>query len=87
MLDDVSGVKFDPDEYVRGFSDAQIAAHLRGVLAIVEELDPPMDLRVHVFGVAQAMRGAMEPRNPQQQVIPVQLAPQMAVPRGNGRRR
>lgn len=52
---------FDPRRFKPQFSDQHITDHLRRVLDLVDELDPPEDLRVHVFGVAQAMCSAMSP--------------------------
>lgn len=55
---------FQPEQYRRNFAPQHIIGHLREVLAIVEELeaDPgiPMDLRVSVFNVVQAMTSSME---------------------------
>lgn len=74
---------FRPEQWVRGFSDDHIVSHLKGVLAIVERVEEetdggvPADLRVHVFGVAQAMRASMQPRNPR-----LVAAPAMAIPKG-----
>lgn len=59
---------FDPAEYIRGFSDEQIVEHLVGTMRIVdrviEQADVPEALFKDVFAVAQAMRAAMQPRNP-----------------------
>ncbi len=62
MLSDERGVKFHPAEYIRGFSDVQIVEHLEAVCKLVEEIDPPADLRLICFQVAQQMRATMEPR-------------------------
>ena len=55
------GALFDPARFRPQFSDVHILGHLTKVLRLVEELDPPSDLRVHVFGVVQAMCSAMSP--------------------------
>ncbi len=69
MLTDERGVRFKPGDYIRGFSDAHIVEHLKGVLEIVDDVDPPMDLRLIVFQVAQQMRATMEPRTPSQGIV------------------
>lgn len=52
---------FDPSRFRPQFSDDHILSHLRRVLRLVDELDPPADLRVHAFGVVQAMCSSMSP--------------------------
>lgn len=53
---------FNPDRFIPQFSDAHIVGHLTRVLRLVDEIvDVPGDLRVHVFGVVQAMCSAMSP--------------------------
>jgi hypothetical protein len=54
---------FQPEQYRRHFTPKQIREHLEEVLEIVEQLDPPMDLRASVFGVAQAMCSSMESKD------------------------
>ena len=58
----MTDVLFNPEEYVKGFSREQIVDHLREVISIVTDLDPPLDLRDQVFGVAQAMHATMQKR-------------------------
>jgi hypothetical protein len=52
---------FDPARFIPQFSDVHIVGHLTRVVRLVEELDPPADLRTHVFNVVQAMCSAMSP--------------------------
>lgn len=47
---------------VRTWTDFQIARMLRGALDIVDELDPPDDLRLSVFASAVNLTGQMTPR-------------------------
>lgn len=58
---------FQPEQYRRNFSPQHIIGHVREVLGIIEELekDPgiPMDLRVSVFNVVQAMTSSMESKD------------------------
>lgn len=60
-LADVNESVFDPSRFRPQFSDEHTIAHLKHVLRLVEEIDPPDDLRVHVFGVVQAMAAGMQP--------------------------
>jgi hypothetical protein len=52
---------FDPSRFAPQFSDAQIVGHMERTLRLLEEIDPPEDMRVHVFGVVQAMCSSMSP--------------------------
>lgn len=52
---------FRPQDFRRGFSRETIVEHLKAVCEMVDEIDPPADLRVAVFGVVQAMESAMQP--------------------------
>lgn len=52
---------FRPQDYRRGFSREQIVEHLKAVCEMVDEIDPPSDLRIAVFNVAQQMESAMQP--------------------------
>lgn len=52
---------FRPEKYVRGFTRAQIVQHLRATVEIVEDVNPPEDLRVAVFNVAQQLEASMQP--------------------------
>lgn len=52
---------FEPARFRPQFSDAHIVGHLSKVLRLVDELDPPADLRLAVFGVVQAMCSSMSP--------------------------
>lgn len=60
-MDARPGPAFDPDKWTRGFSREQIIAHFREVIDIVEELDPPADLREQTFQLVQVMVNALEP--------------------------
>lgn len=55
---------FNPDEFIRGFSNDQIAEHLIDTLRIVKRVEEeegiPLDLYPAVFGVANAMRSSMQ---------------------------
>ena len=72
---------FDPSRFRPQFSDDHIVGHLRRVLRLVEELDPPADLRVHVFSVAQAMCSAMSPLDSQVELGNGAMAPALKLRR------
>jgi Flp pilus assembly CpaE family ATPase len=52
---------FDPSRFAPQFSDVQIVSHMERTLRLLDEIDPPEDMRVHVFGVVQAMCSSMSP--------------------------
>lgn len=61
-------------------TDAQVRGYIEAALALVEELDPPGDLREHVFIKATDLYSA-------KQIIMEQMQPAfpgMAIPRGRG---
>lgn len=47
---------------IRTWSDSQIVRMLKGALDVVEELEPPDDLRALVFQSALTLTGQMAPR-------------------------
>lgn len=59
MGDEVAYVEAD---YIRGFSGAQIVAHVQEALGLLGEINPPDDLRVAAFQVAQQMLAIRQPR-------------------------
>jgi len=67
-------------ELVRTWTDVQVGSIIASALAVVEQLDPPEDLRAQVFATALNLGGQMAPR--QSGVV---VAPPFPNPLDNGR--
>lgn len=72
---------FDPSRFRPAFTRELIVEHLRDVVGIVEEIDPPADLRLAVFGVAQAMWSSMQPVDTAVEVANGAMAPSLKLRR------
>jgi hypothetical protein len=81
LTDHEGDVVFDPSRFRPQFSDQHIRSHLGRVLRLLEELDPPEDMRVHCFGVIQAMCAGMQPLDGNVQVANGAMASSLKLPR------